>query len=439
MEPTTKYYELTVSEFEWKISANKSVTAWGFNNVLPGPVLRAKKGDTLVVRVINNLSEATAIHWHGIRLISSMDGTGDVQKPIAPGQEFTYRFTLPDAGTFWYHSHHNETVQMEKGMYGALIIEDFSDPVVDDERVLVIDDMKLTADHKFKQGGALAKWIERHDGRQGDTLLINGREHFRICMNAGQLERWRIINAASARYMRLYLGGKTFRIIATDGNLLETPKTVTEVLMTPGERIDVLAGPFEEGEIFFFESLAYNRRTFAKTKHEKFATVHVDEPKPSHAYIPERLTTIQPLAPKDAPVTRRIKFSVGASLKNGMDFLVNNSLHHHDLPVFVGDLQAWEISNTSLMDHPFHLHGFFFQVLEVNGSAPDELAWKDTVNLPPRSKVKIAWVPDNRPGKWMYHCHILEHHEAGMMAHFEVIDPNKSVIETSAVPSCMAH
>jgi FtsP/CotA-like multicopper oxidase with cupredoxin domain len=269
MEPTTKYYELTVSEFEWKISASKSITAWGFNNVLPGPVLRAKKGDTLVVRVINNLLEPTAIHWHGIRLNSSMDGTSDVQRPIEPGQEFTYRFAVPDSGTFWYHSHHNETQQMERGMYGALIVEDLAGPAVDNERILMIDDMKLTNEGKFKQGGVVANWIERHDGRQGDTILINGREHFRICMNAGQLERWRIINAASARYVRLYLGGKTFKIIATDGGLLETAKLVTEVLITPGERVDVLAGPFKEGEVFFIESMAYNRRTFVKTKREK--------------------------------------------------------------------------------------------------------------------------------------------------------------------------
>jgi FtsP/CotA-like multicopper oxidase with cupredoxin domain len=91
----------------------------------------------------------------------------------------------------------------------------------------------------------------------------------------------------------------------------------------------------------------------------------------------------------------------------------------------VGDLQIWEIANTSLMDHPFHLHGFFFQVLEENGKAPQYNAWKDTYNLTPRSKIKIAWMPDNRPGRWMYHCHILEHHEAGMMANFEVVDPNQ--------------
>jgi FtsP/CotA-like multicopper oxidase with cupredoxin domain len=104
---------------------------------------------------------------------------------------------------------------------------------------------------------------------------------------------------------------------------------------------------------------------------------------------------------------------------------VNGTMHANDKPVYVGELQVWEVFNASLMDHPFHLHGYFFQVLEDKGKAPEYLAWKDTINLKPRSKVKIAWMPDNRPGMWMYHCHIIEHHEAGMMANFEVVDPNK--------------
>jgi FtsP/CotA-like multicopper oxidase with cupredoxin domain len=120
-----------------------------------------------------------------------------------------------------------------------------------------------------------------------------------------------------------------------------------------------------------------------------------------------------------------VKFSESTSLKHGVDFFVNDEVHVNDKPVKVGELQVWEVSNTSMMDHPFHLHGFFFQVIDENGKTPEYRAWKDTLNLPPKSKIKIAWMPDNRPGTWMYHCHILEHHAAGMMASFEVIDENK--------------
>ena len=423
MQPTTVYYELTAAEFNWKLSEEKEIKAWGFNNSLPGPVIKAKKGDTLIVKVKNELPEPTIIHWHGIRLPASMDGTGESQKPIMPGEEFTYRFELPDAGTFWYHSHHNETIQMERGMYGSLIVEDELDPVVDEERVFMIDDMKLTKENDFTRGNFFKRWAERHDGREGDTLLINGKELPTINVNAGQTERWRFINSSSARYFLLHLQGRKFKIIATDGGLIEEPVEASRILITPGERVDILVGPFEEDDQFEIESLPYNRMTFLKPKRQSFAKIVVGKQKASKASIPAQLRKITPLADRSMPINRNVKLSVGPSLKNGIDFLVNNEVHANDKPVHVGELQIWEVSNTSMMDHPFHLHGFFFQVLERNGVAPEYISWKDTINLAPKSKVKIAWMPDNRPGMWMYHCHILEHHEAGMMANFEVVDP----------------
>jgi len=423
MQPKEVIYELTASSFEWEISKAKTVQAWGFNRQVPGPTIRANKGDTLVVKVKNELEEPTIIHWHGIRLESSMDGTGEVQQPIQPGEEFEYRFTVPDAGTFWYHSHHNETIQVERGMYGALIVEEETEIQVDDERVFMIDDMKLNDKNEFKRGNFFQRWAERHDGREGATLLINGKEMPYIQMHAGQTERWRFINSSSARYFLLHLEGRPFRIIGTDGGLIEKPIEATRVLLTPGERLEILVGPFKEEDSFFIESLPYNRMTFLKPKKQPFARVLVGKEKPSVASVPEKIRDIKALAKANASINRTVKLSVGASLRNGVDFLVNNEMHANDKPVIIGELQVWEIANTSLMDHPFHLHGFFFQVLERNGVEPEYLSWKDTINLAPRSKAKIAWMPDNRPGIWMYHCHILEHHEAGMMANFEVIHP----------------
>lgn len=421
----TVEYTLEASEFDWEVRPGKIIRAWGFNQQLPGPVLKARQGDTLVVKVINKLPEATMIHWHGVRLPAQMDGTGEVQNPIAPGETFEYRFTLPDAGTFWYHSHQNETVQMERGMYGGIIVEGENDPKVDGDRILLIDDMKLTKTNDFKKLNAAGRWIERHDGREGSTNLINGKEAMTLHMHAGQVERWRFVNAASARYFLLSLQGKPFQVIGTDGGLLEKARTETELLITPGERFDILVGPFEEGERFAIEALPYNRITFLRPKKEQYATVHVMDKKPSVAFIPGRLNEITMLAPQDAVVNRKVKLSVAPSLKHIIDFKVNDEVHCMDEPVMVGGLQVWEVSNSSLMDHPFHLHGFFFQVIEENGKAPAYKAWKDTYNLKPKSKIKIAWMPDNRPGNWMYHCHILEHHAAGMMAHFEVINPNE--------------
>lgn len=422
-------YHLTASEFDWEIKPGKIIRAWGFNNQVPGPVLRAKKGDTLVVRVQNYLPESTMVHWHGIRLPANMDGTGEVQHPILPGECFEYRFIVPDAGTFWYHSHQNESVQMERGMYGGIVIEEETEPVADNERVLLMDDMKITANNEFKRHGRAGRWIERHDGREGSTNLVNGKESLTLLMHTGQTERWRIINAASARYFKLSLDGKPFKIIATDGGLLEYPRSANELLITPGERFDIVVGPFNEGETFSILSLPYNRVTMLKAKKQKYASVQVVEKKESRAILPEKLTEIKALAPQQAEVNRKVQLSVDPSFKNIIDFRVNKKLHGMDKPVMVGELQVWEISNSSLMDHPFHLHGFFFQVLEENGKAPVFKAWKDTYNLKPRSTIKIAWMPDNRPGMWMYHCHIIEHHAAGMMANFEVIDPLQTATE----------
>jgi FtsP/CotA-like multicopper oxidase with cupredoxin domain len=418
-------YNLEASAFNWEIAPGKSIEAWGFNKQLPGPVLRANAGDTLVVRITNNLNEATTIHWHGICLPASMDGTDGVQKPIESGEVFEYHFVVPDAGTFWYHAHTNETVQMERGMYGALIVDSETDPVVDGEKIFMIDDMKLDENNDFtKPSWYLPRAIERHDGRQGNTLLLNGKENLVINAHGGQTERWRFINSSSARYFVLHLGGKAFKIIASDGGLLEHPLTITEALLTPGERIDI-AVDFTEGESFAIESLAYDRMTFLNAKRETFATVKVGENKSSKAFIPETLRKIEPLAPQEAEVTRKIKLSVDPRIRDQKDFRINDGVHVNDKPVMVGELQIWEVSNTSRMDHPFHLHGFFFQVIEENGKAPAYTAWKDTVNLTPKSTIKIAWMPDNRVGTWMYHCHIIEHHAAGMMAHFDVIDGSK--------------
>ena len=240
-------------------------------------------------------------------------------------------------------------------------------------------------------------------------------------MAAGQVERWRIVNASSARYLRLALGGRPFSLIGTDGGLIDRPRTTDEVLVAPADRVELAVGPFEEGESLTVESRRYYRGAFALPKTERFATIRVGKAEPSRALLPDRLRHIEPLVPAHATPTREVKLGWKLSAKHGVDFTINRETHHRGEPCTAGTLQVWDIVNGSPVDHPFHLHGFFFQVVEVNGKPPEFLSWEDTVNIPARGRVRIAWLPDERRGEWMYHCHILEHHAAGMMAHFDVV------------------
>ena len=393
-------------------------TAWTYNGQVPGPTLEARVGDVLEVRLTNRLPEPTSIHWHGLRLPAAMDGTNMTQPLVAPGETFTYRFHLPDAGTFWYHPHANETVQIERGLSGALVVRDVDEPVFDGEQLLVFDDVKL--DRK----GGLAKFgglLEMHDGREGGLRLISGRVEPDLTIAGEQIERWRLVNASNARYVRFSLGGVPFMVIGSDAGLIDRPRRATEALLPPGQRVEIAVGPLVEGEVLAIESLAYDRSTVQKRKTERFGTLHVGPKRPSIAAIPAELKRIERLAPADAAPTRRVTFDEKMSFTRGMDFTVNGRAHDQDAPVKVGELQVWDVVNGTHMDHPFHLHGFRFQVLAVDGAPLDWVGWSDVVNLPPKSTTKIAWIPDDRPGSWMYHCHVLEHHAAGMMAHFDVV------------------
>ncbi len=410
---------LDAHEFDWEFKPGRATRAWGFNGQVPGPTIEAQVGDVLEVRLTNRLPEATAIHWHGLRVPAAMDGTEMVQRPVAPGETFTYRFRLPDAGTFWYHPHLNETIQLERGLYGAIVVREPEELRLDAERVLVLDDVQLDAKAQIKPPGW---WLESHNGREGSTRLVNGRQEPELTMAAGQVERWRIVNAASARYIRLSLGGRPFSLLGTDGGLIASPITMSEVLLAPADRVEIAVGPFAEGETLSIESLGYQRgKIGGKPKAELFSRLRVGPAARSSAAMPNLLRHVEPLVTGPITPTREVHLGWKLSRKHGVAFTINRESHHRGEPCEVGELQVWDIVNDSPVDHPFHLHGFFFQVLEVNGTAPEFLSWEDTVNVPGRGRVRIAWLPDDREGEWMYHCHILEHHAAGMMAHFDVV------------------
>lgn len=416
--PQEVHVTLEARETAWEIAPGRTMSAWGYQGTVPGPVIVAHVGDTLVARLIDHLPEPTVIHWHGLRLPSSMDGTDSVQTVVQPGESFEYRFTLPDAGTFWYHSHANETVQIERGLYGALIVLGPNEPSFDADRVLVLDDVKL--DRKGRIAGTAL--FDRHSGREGQVVLINGRAEPTFELAAGHTERWRIVNACSARYVLLSLGGRPFRVIGGDGGLRDTVATVTETLITPGDRVELAVGPFDdEGAAITIESLPYRRSRMKRPRRVAWGTLRIGPRAPSRASIPPGLAVVTPLVPPGpATPTRTIRLGARMTL-HGHDWLINGETHHRDAPVKVGELQIWDIVNETGLDHPFHLHGFFFQVVAIDGVRTAPTSWEDTINVVAKGRVTIAFRADDRPGEWMYHCHILEHHATGMMGHFEVV------------------
>jgi FtsP/CotA-like multicopper oxidase with cupredoxin domain len=412
--------ELEAREADWTFVVGHVARASTFDGQVPGTTIYANVGDVRAVRLTNRLAESTTIHWHGPRLPAPMDGTDMVQLAVERGATFTYRFRLPDAGTFWYHSHMNETVLLERGLYGALVAHGADEPPLDRERVLVLDDVQLDASAQVAGPGG---WRERHNGCEGNVRLVNGVVEPELTISGGHVERWRVVNAASARYVRLSIGGRPFHVLGT-GRGLEVPVTMTDVLLTPGDRVDLAVGPFEPGEHLAITSEPYDRGT-GKKRAQRLATLRVGPPQ-----VLERLRTIAPLVEGSTLATREVRFGARPARDHGVEFLINEEMHHRDDVVIVGELQVWEIVNTSTLDHPFHLHGYFFQVVDRDGVPPAFRSWEDTVNVPAQGRVRIAWIADDRPGEWMYHCHILEHHAAGMMAHLRVVRAGEAAYAT---------
>src|SRR6478736_3980896 len=294
--------ELDAQEAEWRFARDRAIEAFAYNGEVPGPVIEAEVGDTVEVRLTNSLPQATTIHWHGVRVPAHMDGTEAVQPPVEPGGAFKYRFVVPDAGTFWYHSHTNETEQLERGLYGGLIVRDPREPAFDAERVLILDDLKLDAEGKVAPFG---DEHEHHAGREGEVRLVNGMLEPELDIPAGTIERWRIVDAANTRFVRLSIGGKPFEVIGTDGGLLPRPRSATEVLLTPGERFDLAVGPFEEGEQLAIEALPYDRGK-GESERERFASLRVGPAAASRAELPPILRQIDALVEANAAPTRTI-------------------------------------------------------------------------------------------------------------------------------------
>ncbi len=437
----------------------KRTTVWTYNGTVPGPLLEARVGDQLIVHFKNHLPEPTTIHWHGLRLPAEMDGSPATQKPIPPEGSFEYRFPLLDAGLFWFHPHVRGDAQVEKGLYGVILVRGADEPALGEERVLVLDDVLLDEAGKLVEAsppnpamshaegdkgkgpaapapegkaaamtgmdhsgmpGMSEEAMRRMSGREGNLVLVNGKPRPLVTLKAGERQRWRLVNTANARYFRLSLPGYSLHLVGVDGGLLEAPRPIEELLLARGERAVVVVTATAASKDAALVSLPYERGhgTGGGGPIELLRVRYLGG-EATAPPLPETLRTISPLP---SPVrTRTLRLSE-AEGPDGPIFLINGEAYPKITPLKarLGETEDWEIINESEMDHPFHLHGFFFQVLERGGAAEPYRAWKDTVNIPAKQALRLRVSFQEHAGGWMYHCHILEHGEWGMMGELEV-------------------
>ncbi len=423
-DPSVVEVELVAGTSTVEYLAGKPTDVWAYRDgalpdavgTVPGPMLRAKVGDEIIVHFRNELPEETTIHWHGLRLPPEMDGTLLTQNPVLSGREYEYRFTARDASSFWFHPHVRADEQIERGLYAPLVVTDDTVLDVAAERYLVLDDVKLNADGSLNED---ITDLDRMMGRQGNVLLINGqRAPVELHVAAGSRERWRLVNAANGRFFNLRIPGASFLVIGSDGGLLPTPYDSETLLVTPGERYDVLvtfAG--NSGDRTPLQTVHYDRgHNIPDPGPQDLLELVYGDSMGTPGPLPESWGA-QPSLPVDDTTPVR-PFVLAEFEQPGLPvvFTINGERWPDNLPVMVdqGDVEIWEVRNDAEMDHPFHLHGMFFQVLAEEDEKPWAAGWKDTVNVPQKSSLRFA-VQYDPPGMWMFHCHILEHAELGMM------------------------
>ena len=401
---------------------------WSYDGLSPGPELRLSQGDVLRRRLRNDLEVPTTIHWHGIRLDNAMDGVPDLtQQPVAPGETFDYRFACPDAGTFWYHSHQKAVEQVERGLYGALIVEESEPPDVDADHVLVLDDWRLDEDAQitgdFDNGHDLS-----HAGRIGNVVTTNGDTDLALDVSEGDRLRLRLINAANARVFELGLHGLSGWIVATDGMPMSVPRRVSRTFeLAPAQRIDlvvdVTAGAGNEATLVD----VVGRERFAQTTFRVgsggLARDRAPEPLPANPDsqvpavadakpIPVRMSggAMAWLSDADSAGGRRSGRELAA---DGLFWALNGYAGRPETPLAVlerGQTVRLDFVNDTRWPHAMHLHGHHFFEIGPDGRAGD---FRDTTLVRPGQTGSVVFSATN-PGDWLLHCHMLGHHASGM-------------------------
>ena len=452
--------------------AGRVVVMYGFNGQYPGPLIRATRGATLVVRFENRLDQPSSVHWHGVRLDNQFDGVPDVtQAPVPPGGSFDYRVHFRDAGIYWYHPHVREDIQQDLGLYGNILVAAPGAawlPRVDREEVLALDDIILD-DQGLLPYGADAP-THALMGRWGNVFLVNGEPRHALTVRRGDVVRFYLTNVSNARVYNVAFGGARMKVVASDGGKFERESWAASVVIAPAERyvVDVLFD--RAGEIAFTNRVqaldhmygVYSsevdtlgtvhvtaradpngrRAGFARLRVNRDVTAELASYRRLAARAPDH-TLVLALETNDlpSPVSMMLNsLNVPMDWNDGMAMAnwvttgrevhwilrdaatgrENMDIHWRFKRGSVVKLRIFnDPTSVHAMDHPIHLHGQRFLILSRNGVPNENLVWKDTGLVPAGETVDLL-VDMANPGTWLLHCHVAEHMGAGMMTAFVV-------------------
>jgi len=416
-----KHYDLTIQKATHKFFNDFSTATYAVNGTYLAPTLKLINRENVSINYTNNLDEPTTMHGHGMHVPATMDGAA--HQVIAPRETWSATYTVNQrASTNWYHPHlMGKTAEhVYKGLAGLIIIEDDEINALDLPNTYGVDDIPIIVqDRIFDANGQLDYSPSRREimhGYIGDTLIVNGVIDPHVNLQAKEI-RFRILNGSNASvYNFSFSDGRNFKQIATDNSLLESTVSLNSLRLSPAERAEIVVDFSEdEGKTLTFKSASktiLNIKIKAKTL--------------ASTTTPTKLTTLNFNQLSDAVRTRTFSLSAsgpGDLRINGVS--MNMSVINERVPI--DEVEIWEVINTMDMNHNFHIHASHFTIAQRNGSfanvSNNEKGYKDTVFLAPNDRVKLLvkmvdYADSNSP--YMYHCHFLEHEDAGMMGQFTV-------------------
>jgi len=415
---TTHSFELRAAPARLQQFDGRLLSVWAYNGQVPGPVLRVRLGEQVQVQLKNDLPQPTTIHWHGVRVPNAMDGVpGVTQDPVPPGGSFTYRFVPKDAGTFWFHPHVRGAEQVERGLYGVLVVDDRKSLPYSRDEVWVIDDWRLGRDGEIDPN-FVTRHDLAHDGRWGQHITVNGDSAQQLSVRPGERIRLRLVNTSNGRIYRPDFGALAPKVVAVDGMYSARPLSLDGFDLAPGNRLDldITIPPDATGQSFSVID-RFTRRPYT------LATIQVSgDAVPTPTFAPP----INPNVPswkgaRERPVDVTYVLNAQRGGEHGIQWTINGKPwgQHSVSQLDEGRWVRVRFQNDSARLHPMHIHGQFFKVIERNGKPTSDPHFRDTVLLRGRETIDVGMVPLDW-GRWMMHCHILEHADSGMMTEVQV-------------------